>query len=66
MDDDECEAVGAIMGKENSSTRKKPAPVLVCPPQIPHYLNRARTLLSITDVAYMHRSISFIEMFIQF
>jgi hypothetical protein len=37
--DDECGAVGGIItGRENWSTRGKPAPVPLCPPQIPHDL----------------------------
>jgi hypothetical protein len=28
--------IGGIIGKGNRSTRIKPAPVLLCPPQIPH------------------------------
>jgi hypothetical protein len=32
----ECEAVGGMeIGRENGSTRGKPAPVPLCPPQIP-------------------------------
>jgi hypothetical protein len=42
---DECGAVSAMrIGRGNLSTRRKPAPVLLCPPQIPHDLTRARTL----------------------
>jgi hypothetical protein len=38
-DDDECGAVGGIrIGRGDRSTRRKPAPVLLCPPQIPHDL----------------------------
>jgi hypothetical protein len=44
MDDDECGAVGGMIGKGNRSTRRKPAPVPLYPPQIPHDLTRARTL----------------------
>jgi hypothetical protein len=43
MDDGECGAVGGIIGSGNRSTRRKPAPVRLCPPQIPDYLTRART-----------------------
>jgi hypothetical protein len=43
MDDDECGAVGGMIGKGNRSTRRTPAPVPVRPPQIPHDLTRART-----------------------
>jgi hypothetical protein len=42
--DDECGAVGKMrIGRGNRSTRRKPASVPVCPPQIPHDLTRART-----------------------
>jgi hypothetical protein len=38
-DDDECGAVGGMrIGRGNRSTRRKPAPVPLCPPQIPHDL----------------------------
>jgi hypothetical protein len=44
IDDDECGAVGGmIIGRGNRSTRRKPAPVPLCPPQIPHDLTWART-----------------------
>jgi hypothetical protein len=43
MDDGECGAVGGMSGRGNRSTRRKPAPVLLCPPQIPLDLIRART-----------------------
>jgi hypothetical protein len=34
-DDDECGAIGGMLGKGNGSTRRKPAPVLLCPPRWP-------------------------------
>jgi hypothetical protein len=38
-DDDECGAVGGmIIGSGNRSTCRKPAPVPLCPPQMPHDL----------------------------
>jgi hypothetical protein len=44
IDDDECGAVGGLrIGRRNRSTRRKPAPVPLCPPQIPHDLTWART-----------------------
>jgi hypothetical protein len=43
VDDDECGAVGVMLSKGNRSTRRKPAPVPLCPPQIPHGLTQART-----------------------
>jgi hypothetical protein len=42
-DDDECGAVEGMLGRGNRSTRRKPAPVPLCPRQIPHELTRART-----------------------
>jgi hypothetical protein len=43
--DDECGAVGGMrIGRKNRSTRRKPAPVPLCPPQIPHDLTWDRTL----------------------
>jgi hypothetical protein len=36
MDDDECGAVGGMIGRGKRSTRRKPAPVLLSPPQIPN------------------------------
>jgi hypothetical protein len=44
VDDDECGAVGGMSGSGNQSTQTKPAPVPLCPPQIPHDLTWARTL----------------------
>jgi hypothetical protein len=47
IDDDECGAVGGMrIGMGNHSTRRKPAPMLLSPPQIPHDLNWARTQAS--------------------
>jgi hypothetical protein len=36
MNDDEYGAVGGMFGKGNRSTRRKPARMPLCPPQIPH------------------------------
>jgi hypothetical protein len=45
MIDDECGTIGGTrIGKGNQSTRRKPARVPLCSPQIPHDLTRARTL----------------------
>jgi hypothetical protein len=42
--DDECGAAGGMrIGRGNLSTRRKPVPVPLCPPQIPHDLTWART-----------------------
>jgi hypothetical protein len=44
MIDDDCGANGGMrIGRGNQSTRKKPAPVPVCQPQIPYYLIWDRT-----------------------
>jgi hypothetical protein len=43
-DDDGCGAIGGIkIGRGNRSTRRKPAPAPLRPPQIPHYQTRVRT-----------------------
>jgi hypothetical protein len=46
---DEGGAVGAMTGRGNGSTRRKPAPVLLCSPQIPCELTRDRTLAAAVD-----------------
>jgi hypothetical protein len=38
MNDDECEALHAMLGRGNRSPRTKPAPMPNCPPLIPHKL----------------------------
>jgi hypothetical protein len=44
IDYDECGAVGGIkIGRGNRNTQRNPAPVPLCPPQIPHYLTWALT-----------------------
>jgi hypothetical protein len=44
IDEDDCGAIGGMkIGRGNRSTRRKPAPVSLCPPQIPHDQTRART-----------------------
>jgi hypothetical protein len=43
--DDECEAVGVMrINRGNPSTRRKPVPVSLCSPQIPHDLSWVWTL----------------------
>jgi hypothetical protein len=45
IDDGDCGAIGGMkICTGNRSTRRKPAPAPLCPPQIPHDLSRARTL----------------------
>jgi hypothetical protein len=44
IDEDDCGAIGGMkIGRGNLSTRRKPAPAPLCPPQIPHDQTRART-----------------------
>jgi hypothetical protein len=44
IDDDDCGAIcGIKIGRETRSTLRKPAPVPLYPPQIPHDQSRART-----------------------
>jgi hypothetical protein len=44
IDDDDCGTIGGMqIGKGSRSSRRKPAPVSLCPPQIPHDLTRAWT-----------------------
>jgi hypothetical protein len=43
MDDDECGAISGTIGKGDQSTRRKPTPLPLCAPQIPHDLTLART-----------------------
>jgi hypothetical protein len=46
--DDECGAGGGMLGRGNGSSRRKPVPVPLCPPQIAHNLtwtlNRAAAM----------------------
>jgi hypothetical protein len=42
-DDDDYGAVGGMIGRGNRSTRRKPAPVPLPPPQISHDLTWDRT-----------------------
>jgi hypothetical protein len=42
--EDDCGAIGGMkLGRGNQSTRRKPAPAPLCPPQIPHDQTRAQT-----------------------
>jgi hypothetical protein len=44
IDEDDCGAIGGTKtGRGNRSTRKKPAPAPLCPPQIPHDQTRTHT-----------------------
>jgi hypothetical protein len=44
IDDGDCGAIGGTkIGRGNRSTRRKPAPLACCPPQIPHDLAWAPT-----------------------
>jgi hypothetical protein len=47
-DDSDCGAVGGMnIGRGNRSSRRKPAPVPLRPPQIPHDQTQARTRASV-------------------
>jgi hypothetical protein len=44
IDDGDCGIIGGMkIGRGNWSTQRKPAPVPLCPPQIPHDLTQAWT-----------------------
>jgi hypothetical protein len=44
IDDGDCGAIGAMkIGRGNRCTRRKPTPVPLCPPKIPHDLTWVRT-----------------------
>jgi hypothetical protein len=44
IDEGDCGAIGGLkIGRGNRSTRRKPAPAPLCPPQIPHGQTRPRT-----------------------
>jgi hypothetical protein len=48
IDDGDCGAIGGMkIGRGNRSTRRKPAPAPLCPPQIPHDLTREATTRSL-------------------
>jgi hypothetical protein len=50
IEDDDYGAVrGMMIGTGNSSTRRKPNPVPICPPQIPHDLTWDRTRAAARD-----------------
>jgi hypothetical protein len=54
-DDDECGAVGGMrIGRENRSTRRKPNPVPLSPPQIPHDRTWATNRLSYGTAEFRH------------
>jgi hypothetical protein len=47
---DDCGAIGGIrIDRGNQSTQRKPAPVPLCPPQIPHDLAQARSRASVVE-----------------
>jgi hypothetical protein len=54
MTDDECEAVGGMrIGRGNRSTRRKPAPMPLCPPQISHDMTWARTRVAAVGTRHL-------------
>jgi hypothetical protein len=51
IDDDDYGTVGGMrISRGNRSTRRKPAPVQLCPPQVPHEVSRVRTWPAATTV----------------
>jgi hypothetical protein len=51
INDGECGAIGGMeFGRENRSTLRKPAPAPLCPKEIPHDLNRARTRIIMVGI----------------
>jgi hypothetical protein len=54
MDDDECEAISGMIGRGNQRTWKKPAPVPLRPPQIPHDLTWPRTRAAAMVIQHSH------------
>jgi hypothetical protein len=44
INDGDCVVIGGMkIGRDNRSTRRKPAPASLCPQQIPHDLTRTQT-----------------------
>jgi hypothetical protein len=43
MVDGECKEIGGLLDREAEVLAQKPAPVQLCPPQIPHDVTRTRT-----------------------
>jgi hypothetical protein len=43
LDDGECGTLGGMLGGRNRSTRRKPAPLPLCPPQVKHEMTWTRT-----------------------
>jgi hypothetical protein len=62
IDEDECGVVGGMSDRINRITQRKPTPLLLCPPQVSHDLNWARTWaaavgcgLLIATARFLHR-----------
>jgi hypothetical protein len=53
MNDEECGAVKGMIDRGNRSTQRKPAPMLLCPPQIPHNLIRAGTRVTTAGTRWL-------------
>jgi hypothetical protein len=53
MMEDDCGAVGGMIGRGNRGARRKPAPVLICPPQMQHDLARARTRAAAVGIRWV-------------
>jgi hypothetical protein len=50
MNDVECRAIGKMIDRGNRSTARKPAPMMICPPQIPYKMARAQTLIAAVGI----------------
>jgi hypothetical protein len=62
IDDDVCGGTGGMqIGTGNRSTRRKPALVPLCPPQIPHDLTRARTQGAATGNRLLNRLFTYLS-----
>jgi hypothetical protein len=52
IDEGGCGAIGGMeIGRGNRSTRRKPAPAPLCPPQIPHDQTRAELHFGVHEVS---------------
>jgi hypothetical protein len=62
IDEGGCGAIGGIkIGRGNRSTRRKPAPAPLCPPQIPHDLHdiiqQRNKIINYIKIAFMNRTV---------
>jgi hypothetical protein len=57
-DYDDGEVGGTKIGRGNRSTRRKPAPAPLCPPQIPSDQTRARTRAAAVGTEFLYLNLS--------